>query len=130
MTLSEGTKIKWTARLTMDGYDPKAIEDVLRKVEERGQEGVTLGYLRAMLTDYSSGRKAEGPKRGLERNTYDPGYWWREKMLGSLERRPPECPTCGWLHEEIEPHAELCWCGHPHPLPNLHARRVRVKDEA
>lgn len=125
MRFSPDSLKKWQARLEIDGYDPKAVKACIEQIRDKTTDEIQnpIGYLRSMLVSYSHGSSSE--KLPLPRNTYDPGWWWREKMLGSQLRRPNECSVCGWVHEEIEPHAELCWCGHPHQLPNLHVRAER-----
>lgn len=128
MTMSEGMIAKWSARLQMEGHDAKSIREAFDLVKEKGSTvDAPLAYVRRMLNGQRPVTQSTAPtKRGLERNTYDPAYWWREKMLGSLERRPPECLICGWLHEDIEPHGEMCWCGSVHPVALKHDRQVKA----
>ncbi len=120
MSFTAGERDKWEARLLSDGYDQGAIRACIDQVGNR-ELGNPLGYLRSMLKDYNNDKTGPSTK-GLATSPYDPAWYKRERILGSLVMRPDDCSKCGWVHHPDQACAELCWCGQIHPLPNEHKR--------
>lgn len=122
MQVSAQTKDNWTARLEMEGFALPAIRGAVAEIEKsRTTIAHPLGYLRKMLAGQTE-QASKGTGRFLATPQTDPTYWQRARQIGSLVQPPPECTTCGWMHDTAAAHAELCWCGGPHPVTQNHPR--------